>query len=187
MDFHTIFLDLGGVKPVVGADFAPFNQDELREFEQLAGGELPSDYQQYLVKFGAAAFRQRVRFKPIQPLPPHVSHSGTDFIDAFYGKEPPDRDAYSLLVRFQFYQGRMPSTVIPIGDNGCGNQICIGVAGEEAGKLFYWDRNDDFDVEEYLEDNEAPVPNELLFQNVHFIAASFRSFLQSLTVDPDDE
>jgi hypothetical protein len=187
MNYHAIFHSLGDVKPVVRGEFLPLDRDDLQAVEELAGGVLPEDYRAYLAQFGAAAFRRRVRFTPTPPLPKRVSRSGTDFIDAFYGKEPPGRDMYSLLVRVNFYRGRMPSTIIAIGDNGCGNQICIGVAGEAAGKLFYWDRNDEFDVDEYLEENDGPVPDDLLFQNVYPVAASFADFLRSLAVDPDDE
>jgi len=76
--------------------------------------------------------------------------------------------------------GRMPSTIIPIADDGGGNQICIGIKGGEQGKIYYWDHNNEWDEEDYLLDHGRPMPPEVKFQNVHLIASSFVDFISRL-------
>jgi hypothetical protein len=136
--------------------------------------------------YGASTFRKDVRFSSVQRLPSTVSQSGSDCIDVLYGKEPPGRDAYSLSHRMAYYRGRMPDGVIPIGDNGLGNQICLAVTGDRRGQVLYWDRNTEVDEEDYIEDyGHPPTPAER-FGNIHPIARSFAEFLQGLVSDPDD-
>lgn len=99
----------------------------------------------------------------------------------FFGKADVTRDRYSLRKNISFYAGRMPSTVIPIGDDGGAGLICLGVGGRDAGKIFYWDRaNEQVSEEEYLEDYEEARPPEALYQNLYLIASSFANFLKQL-------
>jgi SMI1 / KNR4 family (SUKH-1) len=80
----------------------------------------------------------------------------------------------------------MPETIIPIGDDGIAGQICLGIKGAEAGKVYYWDQqNEPLDEEDYLEDYGEPRPPEAMFQNVHLIAESFEDFLRRLEVKAD--
>lgn len=174
---------VGGLRPIVGDGFLPLSASELADVEELIGTTLPDTYRAFLLCYGASAFRRLVQFRSIVPLPPHISRNGTDYIDALYGMEP---ETYNLKKSIRIFKGRMPGSVIPIGSNGGGNQICLGVSGEERGKVFYWDRHNEFDEEEYLEDHEPPVPPELLHQNVHLVADSFEDFLQRLEIDPDE-
>ena len=59
----------------------------------------------------------------------------------------------------------MPESLIPLGDDGRGNQICLGVSGDETGKVFYWDHNNEWDEEDYFADYGEPMPEEVRFQN----------------------
>jgi hypothetical protein len=186
MGFEELFQGVGGIRPVVGDHFLPLTDAEIAHIEREIGNGLPPFYRKFLGQYGASGFRQLVQFKPIRRLPPTISSWGGDYLFAVYGKEPKGHTMWDLLARIRFYKGRMPDSMIPIGDNGGGNQICLGVSGEESGKVFYWDRHNEFDEEEYLEDNEPPVPPELLYQNVHLVADSFEDFLQRLEVDPDE-
>lgn len=186
MDFETIWKRVGGLKPITGDRFQPASLDALEGVEASLGSNLPDDYREFLATYGAAAFRRLVRFSPVRQLPSDVSYSGSDYIDAFYGTEPSSRDAYSLLHRIAFYQGRMPDGVIPIGDNGLGNQICLAVTGDWRGQVLYWDRNTEVDEEEYIEDHGHSPTSEVRFGNIHLIAQSFAEFLQGLVADPDD-
>jgi hypothetical protein len=186
MEFEAIWHKVGGIKPIVGSAFLPLSAAEVEMIESALGHALPDDYRTFLMSYGASAFRRRVRFTPVRRLPSSISYSGSDYIDALYGKEPPGRDAYSLVQRIQFYGGRMPDTLIPIGDNGCGNQICLAIAGDFAGQVFYWDRNSEIDDEEYFEQYGYPPSPEVRFANLYPIAGSFADFLQGLVADPDD-
>lgn len=80
----------------------------------------------------------------------------------------------------------MPDSMISIGDNGLGSQICIGASREALGKVFYWDRHNESDEDDYLEDHEPSVLPEILYQNVHLVADSFVDFLRRLEVASDE-
>jgi hypothetical protein len=186
MEFEEFTQRFGGIRPVVGDTFLPLADGEIADIERAIGHQLPALYRQFLSRYGASGFQRLVLFRSARRLPPHISDWGGDYLSALYGKEPEGRDMFDLLTRIRFYKGRMPDSMIPIGDNGLGNQICLGVSGEAFGKVFYWDRHNEFDEDDYLEDHEPPVPPEMLQQNVHLVAHSFEDFLQRLEIAPDE-
>jgi hypothetical protein len=60
----------------------------------------------------------------------------------------------------------------------------LGIRGPEAGKVYYWDHEREWDEQDYLEQG-LPVPPDLKFQNVHLIAGSFEDFIARLYVVED--
>ena len=58
---------------------------------------------------------------------------------------------------------------IPIADDPGGNAICLGMSGNERGKVYFWDH-----------EMEADEGDEPTFENVYLVAESFASFLKSL-------
>jgi len=160
---------------------------EISAFEEQISARLPKAYRRFLATYGASTLNGEsadnpyIMFRTLTPLPPHISKSGKALFDAFYGREEDERDAYSLVVRRRYFLGRMPESIIPIGDDGGAGQICLGIKGAQAGKIFYWDQqNEPLDEAAYLEDYEEPRPPEAMFQNVYMIAESFEDFLQRL-------
>jgi hypothetical protein len=111
-------------------------------------------------------------------------------IDSFPGGEDgkgPFSDFYgskdtinSLAENIEAYKGRMPDMIIPIGDDGMGNQICLGIGGDERGKVYYWDHENEWDEQQYMEDYGVPMPPEMKFQNVYLVAESFEDFIRGL-------
>lgn len=103
---------------------------------------------------------------------------------------------FNLFERMEVYQDRMPPTLIPIADNGFGNQYCIGINGPEFGRVYYWDRHGEFDPDEYVEEqgiNAAEfsdgedicsVPPEVFFRNVYSVGQSFEDFLCRISLNP---
>jgi hypothetical protein len=65
---------------------------------------------------------------------------------------------------------RIPKELIPIGCDGCGNQICLGVAGERYNKVYFWDHEEEMDGEE----------TEPWYDNIYLIANSFEEFINKL-------
>ena len=57
----------------------------------------------------------------------------------------------------------------------------LGVAADERGRIYYWDHENEWDEEDFIEDG-LPVPPNLKFQNLHHIADSFEEFLRNLEV-----
>jgi hypothetical protein len=192
MAMQALFKRLGGIRPLVGDKFIPMAEFEIAAFEEQIGARLPEAYRHFLATYGSSTFNgispdnPYIQFRPLNSLPSHVSVSGKGLFDAFYGGATDERDPYSLQVRTRFLSGRMPETMIPIGDDGGAGQICIGVKGEEAGKIYYWDQaNEPVDEEDYLDDYGRPRPRQSFFQNVNQIAVSFEDFLRRLEVKSD--
>ncbi|KOS49082.1 hypothetical protein AN272_20350 [Bacillus amyloliquefaciens] len=82
-----------------------------------------------------------------------------------------DFDVKSMTVT---YKEQMPDWIIPIADADGGDQICLGVKGEAAGKVYFWDHE---------------LTNGV--KDTFLVANSFSDFIQSLFIeeatDGDDE
>ncbi|MDZ7386770.1 MAG: SMI1/KNR4 family protein [candidate division KSB1 bacterium] len=177
---------LGGIVPI-GNTFVPVSEEELHSIETALGVALPNDYREFVQKYGASAFGESVQFRLMQADPVHPVESllGTPItryeegpLSAFYGGK--EAGTYSLAKEIAVYEGRMPDTMIPIADDGGGNQICLGIKGKERGKVYYWDHHNEWDEQDYLEDYGEPMPPEAKFQNVYLIAESFEDFIRRL-------
>ena len=177
---------LGGVVPV-GSEFTPLADEELAAVEAECGAPLPLDYREFLQRYGASGFAKLVEFVLLQPDPVHPVESllGVPIpryeiapFSHFYGAR--SAGINGLLGTIAAYRGRIPDTLIPIGDDGGGHQICLGIKGMEQGKVYYWDHENEWDEEDYLEDYGVPMPPEVKFQNVYLAAYSFADFFQRL-------
>jgi hypothetical protein len=190
MDMKKRFAQLGGIRPVVGNKLAPMTDVEVARLEEQLNVEFPKSYRSFLATYGASAFNGAspdnpfIRFRSLKPLPPNVSNNDKGLFSIFYGADV--NEGYGLSTRIRFYSGRMPESIVPIGD--CwGNQICLGISGNEAGKVYYWDQeNEPQSEQEYMADFGKSIPPEAKFQNVYLIAESFEDFLQRLELSEDD-
>lgn len=171
---------LGGLRPIRGTRFE-VPEAELVEIERMVGASLPDSYRRFLRTYGASTFNQNVEFEPRERLPSSISSDGRGSFGAFYGAlahAPQD-----LLSNLACYRDRMPEQFLPIADDS-GNELAMQLGGDRPGAIYYWDHNNEWDEEDYLEDNE-PVPPDLKWQNVTLIATSFEDFLARLAVYPE--
>jgi hypothetical protein len=169
---EDIFQKLGGITPI-GNALMPLSEAEVNLIEKTLGLSLPSDYREFLLSYGSSSFGNLVEFQ---------TEAGKIPFSHFYGSKDGKQD---LGKRIKTYQGRMPETLIPIADDGGGNQICIGMNGNEKGKIYYWDHDNEWDSEDYYEKHGIQMPSELKFQNVILVANSFENFLLMLEVRND--
>lgn len=83
-------------------------------------------------------------------------------------KGPPD-----LRAQARNYEGRVPPDTLPIGNDEAGNLILLGVAGKNAGKVFFWSHHE-----------EAGTPlgrgTKPTYDNVTLVANTFDEFLEGL-------
>ena len=179
MELEARFEEVGGLAPVRGDHFMPVPENEIADLEQTLEASLPDPYRNFLKTFGASRFRVMVEFKPVTNLPASISDDGTGSINIFYGASA--HTPYDLAGEYELYKDRMPEGFLPIGDDGGGDQICMLVAGEKAGGVYYWDHNSEWDEEDYTEDGLA-VPPDLKWQNVTLIAESFEDFVMRLSL-----
>ncbi|MFM7161022.1 MAG: SMI1/KNR4 family protein [Planctomycetaceae bacterium] len=125
-----------------------------------------------------------VYFSSNTQLPKHISESGLSLFDFFYGRTQ-QAGPSGLRQQIRFFRGRIPDTMIPIAGDGGAGQICIGIKGDDWGKVFYWDMaNEPLDEETYLEDFGKPMPADDKRQNVYLVADSFDRFLAQLALSP---
>lgn len=177
---------LGGIVPI-GITFVPVTEEEFTSIETVLGVTLPIDYRDFVGEYGASAFGESVQFRLLETDPVHPVQSllGTPIpryeeghLSAFYGGK--EAGTYSLANALEAYKRRMPDTMIPIADDGGGNQICFGIKGKEHGKVYYWDHHNEWDEQDFLEDYGEPMPADVKFQNVYLIAESFEDFIRRL-------
>lgn len=126
------FVLLGGIT-TVGRVQTPVTEDEVRSRESDLGVSFPPDYRDLLKTHGAASFGKLVEFRTASRKAPFSYFLGSN------------AGTQSLAKRVKTYSGRMPNTMIPSGDDGGGNLICLGIKDDETEKIYYWDRNDAWD------------------------------------------
>ncbi len=80
-------------------------------------------------------------------------------------------DIYNLGTYVRRYRDRVPSGLLPIAVDPGGNLICLATSGVRAGKVYFWDHEE--------EANEGETPG---YNNTYLIANSFDEFLNSLTL-----
>jgi len=121
--------------------------------------KLPNSYSQFLLcSNGGQPKRNHFLKKNIND-----TFSFDFFLNVFYGIGGNDT-SYDLLTMFSIHCESIPDELLPIGDDGIGNIVCIGVDGKYYGKIFMW-----------WEDAQVEEPN---FENVELIAVSFKEFLE---------
>lgn len=70
---------------------------------------------------------------------------------------------------------RVPEELVPIANDPGGNLICIALAGDRPGAVYFWDHEEEAD----FRDGEPAT-----WDNVHLVADSFDAFLQGLGQTP---
>jgi hypothetical protein len=172
--------ELGGLTPIRGR--IPLDDQSLAKLEAKIGARLPAPYRDFVQHYGGSLFDEYLQCVSKYILPAFLSKDGRVPVGEFLGASSSADTKYSTLeAAIDTYTGRMPETVIPIADDGGGNKVCIGIRGNELGKIFYWDHNNEWDEEDYV-DEGLPVPEDLPFQNCHLIADSFSDFIMQLVL-----
>jgi hypothetical protein len=180
--FEAKFKELGGIQPATGTTFSPMSEDDVTRIEAELEASFPEPYRSLLKTYGGFSFGEYVDFHVAKELRGTIPSRGVGHFSYSYGAASPDYDeTLSFEWNIGCYRERMPETLVPIANDGGDNQICLGVSGDEAGKVYYWDHNNEWDEDDYL-DFGKPVPPDLKFQNVHLIANSFDEFVQCLAV-----
>jgi hypothetical protein len=152
-------LDKFGWYPLEGHRVAT---DELmiERLELNLGFKLPSPYREFLMAYGMSSRGKRAvypdRHRPGQP-------GGR--LGVIYGLNP--SSTYDLWRRKSGLGDRLPPHILPIADSP-GGMICLSLAGDDCGKVYWWDR---------AEDSDDPR------ENLTLIADDFESFIGSLHID----
>lgn len=144
----------------VRASAEPTNEVAVAAFEASRGIRLPADYRESLLatnggKPEPCAFQLMLRSGPYTDSIVHWFLSLGDTAG-------PSLESFADLMA-----GRMPPELLPVAPDPGGNFVCLGVAGDARGKVYFWDH----EREHYPTD----------WSNVDLVADSFDAFLRGLT------
>jgi len=143
------------------------SHEDTAALERLLGCMLPSDYAAFLLRYnGGLPTPQTV---PVQNWLAGGTHADVYSLHRL-GRDPAN-DTYDLRWALGCYLGRMPQGLLPIGDNGSGDQFCMWLVGEERGAVVLWDH----------EAEHCPATHA----NLYRVAPTFTAFLELLTDPPD--
>lgn len=173
---------LGGLRPPGGGPVVPMPEEEVAVLERMLGARLPESFRRFLTTYGMCSFRGYTDFTTAEPLPSDFSSDGSGHFDCFFGAA--SSDSYSIADVVAGLRDRLPDVLVPIGDTGFLDKICLGIAGTQRGKVYYWDASEEMCDEDYSGQG-LPVPPDLKFRNVHLIADSFEAFLDQMYVVED--
>lgn len=144
--------------------------EQLKELEKNIGNQLPSDYKDFLKKYGGCYLGSKkttdeieydVCYKPIEKDPWMGKDVNTQLLEGFYDLA---NDHNSLQKAIDTYSDRFPRNIIPIASSAGGNEICMDIDNE---MILFWD-------------HELSYPNKDFF----LIANSFEEFILSLVDEP---
>lgn len=145
-----------------GPTFEPFSNQNLAQIQDKIGDSLPEAYKEFLLTYGRSMFSGEVNCTPQgDPL----------YFGWFYGFN-------ELVDAVDTFGGVLPETIIPIGDDGGGNQFCLGVNGNDFGKVYFHNHGIGWhaDAEAYRVRCEE-VPADIRYQTVFEVAPSFEQFI----------
>jgi hypothetical protein len=139
----------------------------LAAFEKAIGARLPEEFQAFVLSTNGGT-----------PSPDtYVVNDGEEEWESnvfFYGLQTGSQSLYSLPTNYEEYVGRIPSGLIPIGNDYGGNLICISIRKEDYGQIFF--SHHDY----FTYDDEEPTDD-----GTHYLAPSFSTFFNNLH-EPND-
>ena len=127
-------------------EFNPLTSEEIGKIEEHLGTELPETYKTFLLEIGGGGLPG---FPKIQES--HGESQPT--IDRFFGAEC-EKDYWLLqnISDWNYHHPDLSQNVIPIGEDVLGNPTCLGIKGEERGKVYFYDGNEPYLVADSFED-----------------------------------
>ncbi|MEK4851454.1 SMI1/KNR4 family protein [Paenibacillus sp. FSL H7-0756] len=144
----------------------------------------PELYRLFVLKYGNSIFNESVTYKSIE-LSPCADKNGLSTFDSFFGF---DGGVDDLENKINQYYERIPSSLMPIADDGNGNLICIGVKGNYNEKIYFWHHEDELSANLML--NEKKYRNIGLddyWDNIFLISNTFTDFISSLEIEQPEE
>jgi hypothetical protein len=152
------------VKIVNANKYGSLSQEVLNEFEVSIHTQLPSEYRDFLLQHNGG--------KPIPSFFWIIPHEDGSSVNQFYGLyNEPEYLSIKIFIGKERYG--IPESMLPIGDDGVGNYICMGISIENYGHILFLDH-------ELHPFNEPNSPD-----GITKLKDSFTEFLNSLIDNPD--
>jgi len=111
---------------------------------------------------------------------PLTMNDGTAYIDGLL-------DLNGVIEATHDYAGRIPNSLIPIGDGLGGDLICIGVGENVFGKIYFWDHENEL-VAKLMVGIDTPTEDiDLYWDNISLVSHTFMDFLNGLEISQDTD
>jgi hypothetical protein len=143
----------------------PLSEAVLAQAERRMGLRIPLEYRNFLLAHNGG-YPEPSSFRV--PDVTEVDQESWATVDWFLGLRADKID--DLVDYVNRYHNRLPPALFPIGHDPFGNLICLSAAGQDIGRVYFWDH-------EY----EAAEGQEPSYANVFLLADSFHEFLNKLT------
>lgn len=182
---------LGGLEPVVPEVTFGLAVLDQNDIEHTLGTHLPDEYVMFVRKFGGHRFVNMVRFSTVSPDPVYLHPIDTglpnkrvngSLISHFYGSTSKDDPPLALKWAIKMYRSRLPDNFLPIADDGLGNQLCIAVTGSKKGHIYFWNHENEWDEDDYLEGTGEDMPEDAKYQNLYLVADTLEAMFKRLQI-----
>ena len=158
-DLGLEFMDKNG-NPVTGEFFS--------RLESTMGTKLPPEYIEF-TKSTMGVCQPTGKRLVFDCMPGHKS-----YVSVFYGDQ--NGGAYDIFENLDTYEDRIPSFLLPIGEDPGSNLICLGIKNYCIGKIYFWSHDEEGD-------SDDAAPGEEYTANVYLIANDLVSFLEKMASD----
>lgn len=98
-----------------------------------------------------------------------ISKSSVDWFLAIYEGEYDN--LRSCITMYKIDDKRMPSNMLPIAHDPGGNLICISCAGDDFGRVYFWDHENEVNYGKASDQD---------YSNLYLVADNFRGFIEGL-------
>ena len=166
MDIKTLVQYVEGLPKA----YAP---EDLTRFETKLGAPLSEEYVAFLDKCNGGYLGSPIGFN-FTNSESRVDRTGISFICGLRDDEE-ELSLDEMHICYHIDQKMLPSSMICIMVDDFGNPVCLGFNGEEAGRVFYWDRSGV---------QTDPPPNEFRVSIgcIYEISTSFNSFIEIISL-----
>lgn len=153
----------------------PLTNARLAALEKKLGISLPAQYRQFLLKHnGGHPNRACFHYKHLRG--PYTDSEVTQFLAVTRSRTYNFEQLFQLL---KVQNKWLPDNLVPIADDAFGNSVCISVAGDDRGAIYFREAelvHVDFD--------NLDEPD--IWDGIFLIADTFDEFLRGLTDKPRD-
>ncbi len=128
---------------------APCLPEDIAAAEQQLRMKLPVDYRAFLEEWNGGSFASFPKGDDFEGSPAVPFVNDVDEFGAvgwLYGVGPHWTSAHLLDNRDGYaFRERVPDNIIAIGEETRAPKLCISMAGDDSGKIYYWDPGVDFE------------------------------------------
>lgn len=140
---------------------------DLQKIEHIKECKLPKDYRNFLLRHNGGKPNFNITEIKDEVLP--NGEANLFGIRLFYGISLDKNSSYDIFYNIKLRHNRIPDELLPIACNSSGDDMCICIRGNNYGKVYYWDHENEV--------NPGAAP---WWGNIYWLADSFTELLQGL-------